>query len=171
MRTRCKRPVREPEYLGPMPLTDKSSLPSALGRGATAGLAGTAVMTAFQKLVEMPLTGRGDSYAPADFTQKILPVSPKSQQARQRLNYVAHFGIGTGWGVAYAIASRRGLEGQRAVAATFAAVYTGDVLLNTALGLYKPWEWSLKDTAIDVVDKLVQAEAAGAVFDAMGPSR
>lgn len=146
-------------------MTAHTSIPSSLAHGAVAGLAGTAIMTAFQKLVEMPLSGRRDSYAPADFAEKILPVNPNSEQARRRLNYLAHFGIGAGWGMAYAMASRSGLSGQRAVASVFAAVYTGDVALNTALGLYKPWEWSLADTAIDITDKLVQAEAAGAVYD------
>ncbi len=47
----------------------------------------------------------------------------------------------------------------------FAGVYTGDVLLNTALGLYQPWSWSGRDLAIDVVDKLVQAQATGAIFE------
>jgi hypothetical protein len=147
----------------------KPSLTSSLAWGALSGLVGTAAMTAFQKFVEMPITGRDDSYAPADFAEKVFPVSPKDQGERKRLNYLAHFGIGTGWGVGYAVASRSGLSGQRAVAAVFAAVYSGDVLLNTALGLYKPWEWSLEDTAIDVIDKLVQAEAAGAAFEALAP--
>jgi len=52
-----------------------------------------------------------------------------------------------------------------AVAATFGAVFPGDVLLNTALGLYHPSQWSRQDLLIDVVDKLVQAQATGAVFD------
>lgn len=146
------------------------STASFLGRGVVAGIAGTVVMTAFQRLVEMPVTRREDSYAPADFAEKVFPVAPKNQRARKRLNYLAHFGIGTGWGVAYAIAHRSGLRGQRAVATVFAGVYTGDVVLNTALGLYKPWEWSFEDTAIDVIDKLVQAEAAGAAFEALSPS-
>ncbi len=47
----------------------------------------------------------------------------------------------------------------------FGAVYTGDVLLNTALGLYHPTQWSKKDLIIDVVDKYVQAQGTGAVFD------
>ncbi len=152
------------------PLRTRPPLPSSLSRGALSGVIGTLAMTAFQKLVEMPITGRDDSYAPADFAQKVLPVDPKDQAQRKRLNYLAHFGIGTGWGVGYALASRSGLSGQRAVATVFAAVYTGDVLLNTALGLYKPWEWSFEDTAIDVIDKLVQAEATGAAFEALSPS-
>jgi len=136
-----------------------------VGRGIAAGLAGTLVMTAFQKLIEMPLTGRSDSHAPADFAEKILPVQPSSDQGRTRLNYVTHFALGTMWGAAYGVAAHSGLRGQKAVAGVFGVVYSGDILLNTALGLYKPWTWSGRDWAIDVIDKLVQAQATGAVFD------
>ena len=61
----------------------------------------------------------------------------------------------------------RGLRGQKAVAAVFAAVYTGDMLLNAALGLYERTKWSGREVVIDVVDKLVQAEATRLIFDRM----
>ena len=147
-----------------MPTAKSPSVAVDLGAGVVSGLAGTAVMTAFQKLVEMPLTSRSDSYAPAHFAERILPVAPSAGRARDALNYVVHFGLGIGWGVAYGVAAHRGLRGQRAVAAVFGVVYTADVALNTALGLYEPWAWSLTDTAVDVVDKLVQTEATAAVF-------
>lgn len=140
-------------------------LTATIGRGIVAGLGGTAVMTAFQQFVEMPLTGRGESYAPADFAQKVLRIDPVSDQARRRLNYATHFALGTLWGAAYGMAAHAGLRGQRAVAAAFATVYTGDVVLNTVLGLYQPGAWSVEDWAVDVIDKLVQAEATGAIFD------
>ncbi len=150
----------------------QSPMAPALGRGVLAGLAGTAVMTAFQKVVEMPLSGRDDSYAPANFAQKILPIQPKSRKARRGVNYAAHFGLGAGWGAAYGVAAHNGLRGQRAVAAVFATVYSGDVLLNTLLGLYKPRQWSAEGTIIDIVDKLVQAEATAVIYDtAFGRSR
>lgn len=136
-----------------------------VGRGILAGVAGTAVMTAFQKLIEMPITGREDSYAPAMFAQKVLPVRPRSEQEQHRLNYVTHFGLGMMWGAAYGLAARAGLRGRSAVAVVFASVYTGDVLLNTALGLYEPSKWSTQDLVVDVVDKLVQAAATGAIYD------
>ncbi len=60
---------------------------------------------------------------------------------------------------AHGLAGHSGLRGQRAVA----TVYTGDGLLNTALGLYKPWQWSRREAAIDVVNKLVLAEATRGV--------
>ena len=151
-----------------MPTAKSPSVAVDLGAGVVSGLAGTAVMTAFQKLIEMPLTGRSDSYAPAQFAERILPIGPSAGRARDALNYVVHFGLGIGWGVAYGVAAHRGLRGQRAVAAVFGVVYTADVALNTALGLYELWRWSLEDAAVDVVDKLVQTEATAAIF---GPVR
>ncbi len=73
-------------------------------------------------------------------------------------------------GAAYGVAAHAGLRGQRAVAVVYGTVYTGDVLFNTALGLYKPWQWSGQEAVVDVVDKLVQAEGTGLIFDnVLGP--
>jgi len=47
----------------------------------------------------------------------------------------------------------------------FVTVYAGDVLLNTALGLYRPQGWSGEDWAVDVIDELVQAASTGAIFE------
>ncbi len=143
----------------------KTSMLQNVGRGIVAGIAGTVVMTAFQKLIEMPVTGRDESYAPARFAQKVLPIQADSEQELERLNWATHFGLGTMWGSAYGLAAHAGLEGQKAVAAVFGTVYTGDVLLNTALGLYKPQSWSSQDWAVDIIDKFVQAQATGAIFD------
>ena len=147
-----------------------TSMAQNVGRGIAAGVAGTAVMTAFQKLIEMPLTGRQESHAPARFAQKVLPVQAETGQELQRLNWVTHFGLGLMWGSAYGVAAHAGLRGQKAVAAVFGTVYTGDVLLNVALGLYRPRTWSSQDWAVDIIDKLVQAQATGAIFDhLLGP--
>jgi hypothetical protein len=145
--------------------TQQRSITGTVGRAVVAGIAGTAVMTAFQKFIEMPLTGRENSYAPAEFAQRILPVRAKSDQARERLNYVTHFALGGMWGIAFGVAAVRGLRGQKAVNTVFATVYTGDVVLNTALGLYKPTQWSMQDVVVDVVDKYVQAQATGYLFE------
>ena len=140
-----------------------ASVPSVVGRGGLAGLGGTVVMTAFQKLVEMPITGRGDSYAPAAFAKKVLPVDVDADS--NRVNGVAHFALGAMMGAVHGLVIRAGMRGQKAVAVTFAAVYAGDLMLNTKLGLYEPGSWSKKDWAVDLVDKYVQATATGAVFD------
>lgn len=142
-----------------------TSTTSRIGRGVVAGIGGTVVMTAFQKLVEMPLTKRPESYAPAEFAERITPIEAQTAEGRRRLNYGTHFALGGMWGTAYGIAASAGLRGQKAVHAVFGVVYVGDVLLNTALGLYEPRSWSRRDLAIDVVDKYVQAQATGAIFD------
>ena len=122
-------------------------------------------MTAFQMFIEMPLTKREESFAPADFAEKVTPIHTDTAQRRRRLNWATHFALGAMWGGAYGVAAAKGLRGQKAVNAVFAAVYVGDVLLNTKLGLYRPKQWSAKDLAIDVVDKYVQAQGTGFVFD------
>lgn len=143
-----------------------------LSRGLLAGLAGTLVMTAFQKLIEMPITRRPESYAPADFAEKVLRVHPTTREGRRRLNNVTHLALGGMWGAAYGVAAAAGLRGPKAVNAVFGVVYTGDVLLNTALGLYHPTQWTTKDWAIDTVDKYVQAWATGTIFDrTLDPNR
>lgn len=155
-----------------METTNRPPSASVIGRGVVSGVAGTAVMTAFQKLIEMPLTQREESFAPADFAEKITPIKTTTKQGRRRLNYVTHFSLGMMWGAAYGVAALKGLRGQKAVSAVFGVVYTGDVLLNTALGLYHPSEWSTRDLTIDLVDKYAQAQATGAVFDrVLDPSR
>jgi hypothetical protein len=122
-------------------------------------------MTAFQTFVEMPITKRGPSYATADFAEKVLSVHPTTESGRKTLNWVTHFALGTMWGAAYGIAAHAGWRGGRGIAAVFATVYTGDVLLNTALGLYKPTTWSRQDWTIDLVNKFVQAGATGVIYD------
>ena len=155
-----------------MQLNDKPSTATVLGRGVLAGLAGTVVMTAFQRLVEMPVSQRKESYAPADFAEKLLPVHPTTAAGRQRLNYITHFALGGMWGTAYGAAAAKGLRGQRAVNTVCAVVYTGGVLLNTARGLYQPSRWTDKDWVIGILDKYVQAQASVAIFErARDPSQ
>lgn len=138
-------------------------------RGVAGGVAGTAVMTAFQQLVEMPLTGRSASFVSADFAEEVTSLRAGSPRSRRRPNRVDHFALRTLWEAAHGIAAMRG---QRAVNAVFGVVYVGDVGANTALGLYRPLQWSAKDVLVDVVDKDVQAPATGAVFDrVLAPGR
>ncbi len=146
-------------------MTPSSSLKTYVARGVLAGLGGAAVMTGFQKLVEMPITGRADSYAPQQFAEKILPVRATTDAGRKRLNYATHFALGATWGAAYGVAAYKGLRGTRAIVTTFAAIYLQDVVTITALGLDKPWAWSRQDAVIDVVDKFVNVVGTGLVFD------
>jgi hypothetical protein len=145
--------------------TKRPSMATTVGLGILAGLAGTVVMTAFQESIEMPLTGRGDSYAPANTAEKTFKIHPTTKQGRKRLNWVTHFALGGVWGAAYGVAAYAGLRGPQAIATVFATVYTADVASNTARGLYEPSTWSGRDWAIDLTDKFVQAAATGVIFD------
>ena len=127
-----------------------------------AGVAGSGVMAAFQKLIEMPITGREASYQPAKLAKKLLPVHPEDDKDWTRLNYAAHFTLGAMWGAAYGVAAYNGL---RAVARVFPAIYTNDVVVSTSLGLTKPWKWSRQGLIVDLVDKLVQVAATSFIFD------
>jgi hypothetical protein len=147
------------------PSTTHPSLSAYVGRGVLAGVAGSVVMTAFQKWVEMPISEREDSYGPALLTQKLLRLEPGSDAGRKRLNYATHTALGAMWGAAYGVAAHRGLRGLRGTAATFGAIYSQDLVMITALGLDKPWTWSRKDATIDVLDKAVHVAATSAIFD------
>jgi len=94
---------------------NEPSEPEILGRSVVAGVAGTVVMTVFQKLAEMPLTGRPDSYAPAELVEKGLP-HPSSGRSPVALEQRDASRAWTMWGAAYGVAARAGLRGPRAVA-------------------------------------------------------
>lgn len=151
---------------------NRSAAPVAVtvARGALAGVAGTTAMTAFQRLVEMPLTGRRESMEPARLAERLLPLKRKRGAARRRRNYAVHFGIGLGWGAAHALlASRWDLHGPRGAATVFATLWPGDALGVAALGVHDwPWNWSARDAAVDLTDKFVLAQATGLAFDRIG---
>ena len=97
------------------------------------------------------MSGRGEPRAGAgDAAGTRTPASPSTHEAcRIRecpsitgnnpdlARPVPHLGIGTLWGMAFAIASRLGLRGQKAVHIVFPAVLTGDILQNTVLRLHR----------------------------------
>ena len=147
--------------------TRRTRLSSAVGHGLVASLVGTTVMTVFQRAIEIPLTGREVSYAPANFAQKVLRIEPSTTAGRNGLNAVTHYALGGLWGAALGVAASRGLRGLKAVPPVFAVVYASDGLLNTALGLYHPSTWDAKDVLVDVGDKLLQATATAVVLDRM----
>jgi hypothetical protein len=134
-------------------------------RGAAAGLVGTIGHTAFQVLVEMPLTGRGESDAPARLAERVLRLGRTTPKMRRRRNWIAHVAVGVGYGVGHGVGEHLGLRGARAVAIVFAAQYSADVVLNTALGLYRPATWSRQDWLVDVVGKGALGVVTGVAYE------
>jgi len=144
---------------------DAARLLANVGRGAAAGLVGAAAHTAAQVFVEMPITGRSESDAPARLVERVLPLRPATGTARRRRNWIVHVGVGVGYGMGHGVGAHLGLRGVKAVPVIFAAQYAADVALNTALGLYHPWRWSREDWVVDLADKLVLGVVTGIAFE------
>jgi hypothetical protein len=144
-----------------------SSVKESVGRGVAAGLMGTVAMTAFQRWVEMPISGRGESYQPAELVERVLGRRVE-QPNRRRSNYAAHFGVGAAWGAAHAALARAGVRAPWTAAAAFGLLWPADVTSMAVLGLGDPpWRWAGRDLAVDVADKLVLAVATGMVYQAL----
>ncbi len=155
-----------------MQMSNQPSNRNRAGPGALAGLAGTVVMTgvpevhrdaadsALGELRTGGLRRTGAAGAPDD---------PRGAAAAELRNPLR-----PRWHVGHRLRNRgRGrASGHRAVNAVFGVVYTGDVLLNTALGLYQPERWTAQEWGIGIMDKYVQAAATGVVFDrVLDPAR
>ena len=113
----------------------------------------------------MPLTGRRESDAPARLAERVLRLGRTTPKKRRRRNWLAHVGVGVGYGVGHGVGEYVGLRGARAVAIVFTAQYGADLLVNTALGLYRPATWSRQDWLVDIVDKGVLGVVTGVAYE------
>lgn len=142
-----------------------SSIAGDIGRGLVAGLAGTAAMTVSSTL-EARLTGRGASSTPADAVESAFDLEPSTEEAEQRLNSLAHWGYGTGWGAVRGLLGAAGLSGPTATAAHFAAVWGGEQVALPALDVGQPtWAYGAKATATDVLHHAVYSIATGVAYE------
>jgi len=138
----------------------------AAARGAVAGLAGVAVMTAGEKLEQL-VTGRPDSYVPARTltaltTGRRLPASARPPVR----NHLMHYGTGAALGALRGVWSAAGLRGVRASLWHAGVRLTVDQTLENVTGVGSPpWTWSRRDLVVDIGHKTVYALATGAVAD------
>ena len=140
----------------------RSQLGVVAGRGALAGLVGTAVMTAFQRTIEMPISGRRESAEP--LIEQLTRFRPPQATSDLLPRGLRHRGcVGRRTRRAGLTPRRRGLSSGATV---FTILWPGDAVGNAALGVHAwPWRWSARDAAVDVVDKLVLALATALSFD------
>jgi hypothetical protein len=142
----------------------------AVGWGLLAGVAGTAVMTACEKL-EQRFTRRPNSYVPAHTLERLLGLPRKPDRKRLGLNWAMHWGQSILVGALRGVMAARGLRGARG-----SALFTGlrlatDQTLENATGVgAPPWTWPKDELVIDVFHKAVYAFATGAVADRLIPS-
>ena len=135
-------------------------------RGALAGLAGVAVMTAGEK-VEQALTGRPDSYVPAR-TLTALTTSRRLPGSSRPLvrNHLMHWGTGAAVGALRGVWAASGLRGWRASAWHTSIRLATDQTLENATGVgAPPWTWPVDEQALDLLHKAIYAFTAGAVAD------
>jgi hypothetical protein len=144
-----------------------AELAGAIGKGLMAGAAGTLAITLSQ-MIEMKITKRKPSTAPADAAQKVLEVKPETEEDKQQFSQQIHWAYGTSWGVPRGILSLLGVKGFPATAIHFATIYSTALIMPTQLKVASSLkEWSLKEFAVDALHHAVYAIAAGLVFDAM----
>ncbi len=142
----------------------------AVGRGLVAGMAGTALMT-LSSTIEMKLTGREASSAPADAAAKVLGVEPTGDTERARFSNVVHWAYGTSWGVLRGLLGAAGLTGPIAAGAHFAAVWGNELVMLPRLGVAPPvGEWGTKALATDAFHHLVYAVGTSLAFGALDRS-
>ncbi len=140
---------------------------AAVGKGLFAGAAGTVAMTVSSTL-EAKLRERGSSSAPADAAGKVLGVQPRDVAGEARFATVVHWAYGTSWGAVRGLLHASGLDGPRAVAAHFVAVWGSAQVMLPALDVAPaPWDSEPKEIAIDAFHHAVYAAFTGLAFAAL----
>ena len=142
-----------------------STVVGAMGKGALAGVAGTAAMTA-SEAVEMRLTGREPSDVPAHVGERLSGYTPADEAAHQRVNTGVHWGHGVLNGSLRGLIGLTGASGAAAAALHFGAVWGTDAALYRTLGIAPPpWAWERAALGTDVLHKGVYAVVTGVVYD------
>lgn len=162
-----------------------------IGKGLIAGFAGTVAITISQ-MIEMSITKRSMSDAPAKVGGKALGVEPRGkaelekkkaksdtdeapedlkeevESNKEQFEQLMHFGYGTGWGVVRGALDLTDIRGVRASAIHYGAIWSAAQIMLPANNVAKPiTQWSAKQIAVDLFHHAVYAFAAGAVYDAM----
>lgn len=147
------------------PVDAASRLGAAIGRGLMAGFAGTVAITVSQ-LIEMKITHRRPSTAPAKAVEKTLHVGPVGGNTEKQFSQEVHWTYGTLWGVVRGLISLTGLKGWAATSAHFAAICSVAMLAVPEITDGTPaTEWAAKDIAKELLHHAVYAVAAGMVYE------
>jgi len=135
-------------------------------RGAAAGIAGVAVMTAAEKL-EQSLTKRPDSYVPAHTLSHVLGLHDPDADDWGR-NMAMHYANGLLLGALRGLMSAANLRGPFASLMLTPVRLTWDQTLENLTGVgAPPWTWPRDELVIDVAHKTIFSLATGAASDAL----
>ena len=137
----------------------------ALGRGAVAGVVGTAAMTVSER-IEMRLTGRESSNVPAQVAERLTGFEPDTAAGEERLSQGVHWGHGVLMGAVRGAIGLTGARGASATALHYGVLWGGDAALYRALGIAPPpWAWEGSALATDLLHKGVHAAVTGVVYE------
>lgn len=144
---------------------------TAMGRGAAAGFAGAAVMSAATN-AEMRIRGRDPSYAPAKALGRALGTRVRTKAQKKLLGAAGHTATAVSLGVARGLLDRAGMRPGAAGPTLFALAMTPEVAIVPALGATDPpWRWSREDAAISLLHHAIFAAAASAAYEALAGDR
>ncbi len=133
----------------------------AAGRGALAGLAGVAVMTAGEK-AEQAVTSRPDSFVPARALRALFGRRPGDSERPPAWNLAMHYGTGAALGALRGIWAAVGLRGARAHLAHTVTRLSFDQTVENVTGVgAPPRTWPPREEAVDVAHKAVYSLVTG----------
>ncbi|GAB3200971.1 hypothetical protein ABID22_003130 [Pontibacter aydingkolensis] len=145
--------------------TDIARVAAGIGIGVVAGLVGTAVMTAAQ-MIEMQYSGRESSDTPYKAVKKTFGIEAQSDEDKELITNVSHFGYGTTWGIPRGIMAVLGADGVTGTTAHFGAVWGTELSLLPAMDVMEPvTTWKPKAIAEDAMFHAVYAIATGITAD------
>jgi hypothetical protein len=142
-------------------------LKHAVWQGLVAGAAGTAVMTAVEK-VEQRLTGRPDSHVPGRVLARLTGLPEGDRRQPRWTNLTMHYGQGAIVGVVRSVMAQAGLRGPWASGMFTVVRLTNDQILENATGVGAPPQtWPRRELAVDLLHKTIYGFVTGAVADAL----
>ena len=137
----------------------------AAGRGALAGLAGVAVMTAGEK-AEQAVTHRPDSFVPARALLTMLGRRPGDAARPPGWNLAMHYGTGALLGALRGVWAAVGLRGPRAHLAHTATRLSFDQTVENVTGVgAPPRTWPPREEAVDLAHKAIYSLVTGLVAE------
>jgi hypothetical protein len=151
----------------PMSLRRVGPLRGAAARGALAGLAGAAAMTAAEKM-EQAITGRPNSYVPARALLTLLGRRPGDDACPPAWNHAMHWGTGALLGALRGMWSVTGIRGTEATVTHTVVRLAFDQTVENATGVgAPPSSWPRSERVVDVAHKAMYSLVTGAVADGL----
>ena len=140
-------------------------LRQAAARGAVAGLAGVAAMTASER-VEQALTGRPNSYVPARALLSLVGQSPRDDARPTIWNHAMQWGTGALLGTLRGIWSATGIRGSEATITHTVVRLAFDQTVENATGVgAPPSTWPRPERIVDITHKAIYSLITGVLAD------